>query len=228
VDNVQRNYILFSEAQLNRRDSTWIYHFPKSQLVTLRCWKNGTWISTTKLLHDNGLIYNLSDCLLTTEQFQTLPQMRGNTHTAPEALRMYTPDRVAIIANHELRTLEEAVPAQVTQLDDVRSQAASARRMLDVNSFLSANRISHSREQKSFWHLTSLIILCTIIVLGFIGYILKSCWLQLTSRYQVRQRVPNQDATAPSSRPNSPSTDNADTQGNNDAEKHVTFSAYTL
>ena len=62
---------------LQRYDSTWIFHFPKYQHIILRCWKNGTWISTTKQLQGNGIKHNSSARLLTADEFQALPRMCG-------------------------------------------------------------------------------------------------------------------------------------------------------
>jgi len=64
---------------LQRYESTWIYRFPESQHVVLRCWRDKAWTSSTQILYGNGIIYSTSQCLFTADKFQTLPEIIGNT-----------------------------------------------------------------------------------------------------------------------------------------------------
>ena len=155
---------------LQRYESTWIYHLPERQHVVLRCWKDKAWTSSTHILYGNGIIYNTSQCLLTTDKFQTLPNIIGNTQATIDPTKLYVPDQVAIVTNHELQALEEAIPAEIAHLDDVRSRVAMPRRIIDMDSLLSTSRITSRREQRSYWHLVTLTVLCVITVLAFIMY----------------------------------------------------------
>ena len=76
----QRRLLLHHKTPiLQRYASTWIYHLPERQHVVLRCWKDKAWTSSTHTLYGNGVIYSTSQCLLTTDKFQTLPDIIGNT-----------------------------------------------------------------------------------------------------------------------------------------------------
>ena len=86
--------------------------------------------------------------------------MIGNTHATIDTTKPYVPDQVAIIMNHELQALEETIPPEIAQLDDVRSRVAMLRRIIDMNSLLTTSRITTRREQRSYWHLVALTILC--------------------------------------------------------------------
>lgn len=133
LDNIQRNYILFTEADLSHcskgsitvcsvdkaiyctqisnvriepvfsedrplkfapekitptlqnSDPTptrfvWVYHFPEQQHVTLRWWKNGTWISSTEEFSGGGVLYHASRCCVAASESQTVPDRIGK-HT---------------------------------------------------------------------------------------------------------------------------------------------------
>jgi hypothetical protein len=44
----------------------------------------------------------------------------GNIQATIDPTELYVPHQVAIVTNHELQTLEEAIPSEIAQLDDVR------------------------------------------------------------------------------------------------------------
>jgi len=155
---------------MQRYESTWFYHLPESQHAVLRCWKDKVWTSSTYILNGNGVIYNTSQCLLTADKFQTLPDMIGNTQATVDPTKLYVPDQVAIVANHELQALEEAIPSEIAQLYDVRSRVAIRRRIIDIDSLHSTSRITTRRERRSYLHLVVLTVLCVITVLAFIVF----------------------------------------------------------
>jgi len=127
---------------LQNYESTWIHHLPERQHVVLRCWNDKAWTSSTHILCGNGVIYITSHCQLTTDKFQTLPDIIGNTQATIDQRKLYAPDQVAIVTNHELQTLEEAIPSEIAQLDEGRSRVALPRRIIDMNSLLSTSRIT--------------------------------------------------------------------------------------
>jgi len=128
-------------------ESTWIHHLPERQHVVLRCWKDKAWTSSTHILYGNDVIYNTSQCLLTADMFQTLLDIIGNTQATIDPTKLYVPHQVAIVMNYELQTLEEAIPSEIAQLDDVRSRIAIPHRIIDMDSLLSTSRITTRREQ---------------------------------------------------------------------------------
>jgi len=112
----ERRLLLHHKTPIRQRyESTWIYHLPERQHVVLRCWKDKAWTSSTHILYGNGVIYSTSQCLLTTGKFQTLPDIIGNTQATIDPTKLYVPDQIAIVANHELQALEEAIPSEIAQ-----------------------------------------------------------------------------------------------------------------
>jgi hypothetical protein len=79
--------------------------------------------------------------------FQTLLDIIGNTQATIDPTKLYVPHQVAIVMNYELQTLEEAIPSEIAQLDDVRSRIAIPHRIIDMDSLLSTSRITTRREQ---------------------------------------------------------------------------------
>jgi len=136
------------------------------------------------------------------------------------------PDQVRIVTNHDLQALEEAIPPEVAQLD-VRSRVATPRRIIDMNSLLSKSRITTRREQRSYWHLVTLTILCVITILAFTIYALKSYTHKMIVRCMTRQNTSSQNATKPNPvRETSCMNSDANAPDAKSNERCVTFSAH--
>jgi hypothetical protein len=60
------------------------------------------------------------------------------------------PDKIAVIAGHKLRLLEEMIPLEIMQLDEITSEVMSHRQVIDVNSLLNVNQASLLGEQRSY------------------------------------------------------------------------------
>ena len=88
-----------------------------------------------------------------------------------------------------MQTLEEAIPSEISQLDDVRSRVAIPCRIIDMDSLLSTSRITTPREQRPYGHLDTLTVLCVITVLAFIVYSLKCYTRKMNSLCMTRQNT---------------------------------------
>jgi hypothetical protein len=60
------------------------------------------------------------------------------------------PDKIAVIAGHELQLLEEMIPSEVMQLDEITLEIMSPRQIIDVNLLLHVNQALLLREQRSY------------------------------------------------------------------------------
>ena len=155
-----------STPLLQRHYSAWVYHFPDEQHIILRCWKNGTWISTTKQLKGNGIIHGSSNCLLTADKFQALPRISGIFQTALEAAKLYVPDQLAVITSHELQTIEDNIPSEFAQLNYIKSQLATPHG-IDMAPFLRASKATSRHYEHATQCFTTFIVLSAIIILAF-------------------------------------------------------------
>jgi hypothetical protein len=149
---------------LQRHDSAWVFYFPERRHVVFRCWENGVWTSRTEALIGSGIIYNTSGCAITASGFQTWPDLQGDVQVTPDAPRFYVPERVTFVANYELQILEESIPSEARQLDEVVSGLNMPLRIVDINSVLYVHRASINREKRSHWYLTTPTILCALYV----------------------------------------------------------------
>lgn len=62
----------------------------------------------------------------------------------------YMPDKIAVIAGHELQFLEEMIPSEVMRLDEITLEIMSPRQIIDVNLLLHVNQALLLREQRSY------------------------------------------------------------------------------
>jgi hypothetical protein len=86
------------------------------------------------------------------------------------------PNKIAVIAGHELQALEEIVPSEIMRLGAVTTGVTASRQITYVNSLLHLNRASLSREQHSHWRLIIFTVLCASTLLGFLCF---SLWFRL-------------------------------------------------
>jgi len=213
---------------LHRCGSSWTFHLTGNQLTNLRCHTN-TSTTSTKTMQGNGIIFYVSASLLTTDQFQTPPEILGTSQFTLDAIGIFVPDRVPIATNHEIQDPQEAIPSEVQSLSDITSRLATPRRVVHMHSLLSTSRTLDRHEQRSNWHLITLISLGIIIVLTFLGYFLKTCQNKLSSYSLARRNTPKQDAHEPSTAAYVPDTVHSANAFNSDnREKNVVFSAYPL
>ena len=80
------------------------------------------------------------------------------------------PDKIAVIAGHELQALEEIVPSEIMRLGAVTTGVTASRQITYVNSLLHLNRASLRREQHSHWRLIIFTVLCASTLLGFLCF----------------------------------------------------------
>jgi hypothetical protein len=213
---------------LHCHHSAWVYHLPDDQHIILRCWENGTWISTTRQLKGNGIIHGSSNCLLTADKFQAFPRITGVFQTAIDTAKVYVPDQLAVITSHELRTLEDNIPSEIAQLNFIKSQLATSHGM-DMTSFLRESEATRRHYEHASQCLTTFIILSTIVALALATYLLKTYWYQIISCFLIKKRTP--DLTTPQSNPvnENPSTSGEiNTRDTHVSDKTVPFSLYEL
>jgi len=211
---------------LHRYGSSWIFHLPGNQLTTLRCHTNHTSTTSTRTLQGNGIIFDASACLLTTDQFQTPPEILGTAQFTLDAAGIYVPDQVPIATNKEIQELQEAIPSEVQRLSDVTSRLATPRRRMDMHSLLSTSRTLDRHEQRCNWHLVTLISLGIITILTSLGYFLKTCPSKLSSYNLARRNTSQQGAHEPGTTENVPDPEHSANDSNTDGRgRNVVFSA---
>ena len=127
---------------LQQHGTIWLYHLPEPRQVTIRSLKNNTWSTHAELLHDARLIRNASQCSIATHEVRTLPKLQGTAQANLETSHIYIPDKINVVANHEIPLLEQISPGAVAQLHEIRSKTMVSSPSLDVHSIFHIQQAS--------------------------------------------------------------------------------------
>jgi hypothetical protein len=210
---------------LYQHGSLWIYYFPEQRLVTLHCPDFKTQRMHTIPLFGAGIIHNISSCYISTAEVQTLPQLRGSSQTELEAPAFYIPSKVPAISDLEVHQLENLLPAEVSQLDELRSQLTAHRPAVDIDTLFHIHCATQQSEQRTHWHEILVSIVSTITFLVLLGYLLRSHFKRCAHPIT----VPDPDTSTPNPEPLSRAArQGANSQAGTSSEGEVVFSAYAM
>ena len=84
----------------------------------------------TQTLSDAEVIRNATKCSITTNEFQTLPEIRGEIQFSVANTHFYVPDQIQIVADHELPLIKQISPEEVTRLVQVEVKSNGTVRKL--------------------------------------------------------------------------------------------------
>jgi hypothetical protein len=76
-------------------------------------------------LNGPGLLYNLSKCSFTSNEFQLITELHGITHNELDLPRIYLPDNNSIATEYEIQKLQELTRKAVQQLKEIRSRVTA-------------------------------------------------------------------------------------------------------
>ena len=165
-----------------------------------------------------------SRCSISTSQIRTLPDLQGTSRTEMHPSHFYIPDRLSIVAQHEVKLIEEAVE----QLNEIKTKLTETQLMYDLDSLIHTHRTSLHQRQRTQWYFTLALIFSAVsilIILSFMFrfYIMKlilQCCPAKKTKQQAIELTPLPHPPQPAQRIHETRTD--DLQGN------VTFTSYTL
>ena len=80
----------------------WLYHLREPRQITTRCRSAKGWETHTQTISDAGAIKNAAKCLITANEFQTLPEIRWEIQSTIVNTHFYVPDQIQIVADHEI------------------------------------------------------------------------------------------------------------------------------
>jgi hypothetical protein len=64
-------------------------------------------------LSDTGLIFNSTKCSITTNKLRTLSEIHGGMHSTIDATHFYIPDKIMVVADHEVPLIKQITPEEV-------------------------------------------------------------------------------------------------------------------
>jgi hypothetical protein len=212
-----------------RHGTVWIYHVPKPLEVTFRCLVNQTWTSKTKQLTGNGLVLQASRCFILTEAFVVPPELTGGSEVNLEAPVFYVPEKVGIVAEHELRTLAEAVPPAVAQIDKLMAAVSSPHMAGDVNTMMQFHHLLTERNQQRNWYTVSLAVVATVTLIVLLVLIVRPHYPRLISLCCTREKSqkPQESAKEQHGAPTTGQVE-ADTSGERPAQGITVYSTYRM
>jgi len=106
-------YVSYSRPIVHQYGTTWAYHFPTPQLVTMLCWENNVWATRTKTLVGNGIIANTTGCSISTNTFWTLPELLGTAKAVADTAQLYILYKIPEAADPELQAIEASKPSEL-------------------------------------------------------------------------------------------------------------------
>ena len=120
--------------------------------MTLRCPGNEAESPLTQVLTDAGLLFNSSACNISTDDLHIYPTLRGSVQTELSAPRIFLPDKVPTVTNHEFHQLKQITLPARQALHDLNSRLAKPLHSLDVVSLLHMQQTSRQSQSEIRWH----------------------------------------------------------------------------
>jgi uncharacterized protein YqiB (DUF1249 family) len=109
-------------------------------------------------------VVNDSSCYITSAKLRTLPESIRSLQTKLETPSLYLPIKVSAVNDHEIRQLEDIVPADAATLDGITAQVTNQKLTLDVDSLFHVHQTSLQLKQHTQW---SMILATSITVALF-------------------------------------------------------------
>jgi hypothetical protein len=172
----------------------------------------------TLSLEGSGLLHNLSECHISSPELQAFPGLRGTTNTNIDPPKIFLPDNIFVLNDHERQRLKDVSPPNLQGLDELHTRVTEPRHTYDLDSFLQAHQASLYRERQTNWFiipLTSFATLTTTIILGYFLY------TRFQNTYCVTHKA---EATTPTPTPSVKPSSTC----NEDTEPKVHFATYSL
>ena len=158
---------------LQRHGELWIYHFPREQQVTLRCMESHNQVLRTLSVTAAGLLLNATRCYVTSDEFQTFPELHGTTHTKLSVPTLHLPD-ITVVTDFELKLLKDILPLETRQLNDVHDRVIASLQTYDVESLLHSHQTSLFHERRTNNLIIVTTSLCAIPIISILCFILYS------------------------------------------------------
>jgi len=152
----------------------WIFHFPSRYQITIRCPQNNAWLSSTQTLSGAGIIRNVTMCFIASEKIRILPELHGTTHAQLDALSMYIPDELPILATHKTHHVKAALTADLTDRDHLKSHLEAFQISFDMDTLFYIQQSTLRQQSQPHCHQIVAAISCAITVLLILYFSLWS------------------------------------------------------
>jgi len=120
-------------------------------------------------LNGPGFLHNSSNCYITSNEIQLLPELHGSMQTELDFSKFYLPD-VSIATDHEIQQLNAVTPREIQTLDNIRSKIATAPKTYELDSHLHVHQTTMFQERRTNWFIITSTTLCTNLFLSILFY----------------------------------------------------------
>ena len=101
------------------------------------------------LLSEAGFIYNAWSCAISTNEIRTLLELHRATKAKVDIPLLHLPEKLAIVAKHELPQILKAAPPEIQELVNIRARLATAHHSYDVDTLFHVQKTTLRAERKS-------------------------------------------------------------------------------
>jgi hypothetical protein len=142
---------------------------------------------------------------------------------------IYMPDQSPGITVLEMPHIKAALPASITEIDNIQSRVDAPRQSLDVDTLFHVRHVSLQQEKQTYWHLILTIISCSITFLLIIYFFFHFKLHRFMLRCFPRNTPPEPENTSSPSPSNIPTSEYTKATTEMDVHKEsITFTGYPL
>ena len=175
------------------------------------------------------MIRNATKCSITTNELQTLPELRGEIQSTIVNTHFFVPDQIQIVADHEIPLIKQISPEEITRLDEVKSKVIVPSQSYYVNSLFHIEQASARQPPQTYWHQIATMSICAVAILGVISLSLRSPLRNLATLYLSSNPVHEPSTTAQNPSPLPPEPKRREYSPTNDnSQKDVAFTSYSM
>jgi hypothetical protein len=147
-----------------RHGMSWIFHFPTPHRVTLHCRNDTSQVPRTLLLPEAGIIHDTAECYVTSDGFQTLPELHGASQAKLDMPKFFLPN-VTVVTAYELQQLRSITSADVQKLDKIHTRLSALQQTFDMDTLLHVHHTSRAQESRTNWVATILSTAGAVVII---------------------------------------------------------------
>jgi hypothetical protein len=150
--------------------------------------------------------------------------------SAISSTHIYVPDKISVVADHEIPQIKKLLPAEVKQLEDVKSKVMAPSQCFDVDSLFHIKQATLHQTRQTYWQPIAISAVCVIVIFGILYLSLKSFIHNIAIRCFSSHTVPESTTAEqnPSSSPPPEPRRRAYAQNKDDTQSDVAFTDYSL
>jgi hypothetical protein len=99
-------------------------------------------IPHTQSLEGSGLLHNLSGCHISSPELQAFPELHGTTDTKIDSPKIFLPENISVLNDHERQQLKDVSPLNLQGLDELYTRVTEYRLTYGLDSFQQVHRAS--------------------------------------------------------------------------------------